>query len=156
MNIFVSDANPRIAARNLDSKRVIKMVLESAQILSTVLRQNGCTEESLYRISHSHHPIVLWTGRTRGNFLWLARHYKYLLLEYSRRYSKSHKTGISLPYSMFKELAIFIPDGERTEFQNSTRDRIRGIDYTHVPNVCHAYTLYLKAKWRTDARHPTW
>lgn len=36
MNIFASDACPTKAARNLDDKRVVKMVLESAQIICTI------------------------------------------------------------------------------------------------------------------------
>jgi len=37
MNIFISDLSPIVSAQNLDNKRVVKMVLETAQLLSTAI-----------------------------------------------------------------------------------------------------------------------
>lgn len=41
MNIFVVDEDPAICAEYLDDKRVVKMVLETAQMLSTALGDAG-------------------------------------------------------------------------------------------------------------------
>lgn len=74
MNIFVSDANPYVAALNLPNKLFPKMLLESTQILSTALRLNGCTDESLYKASHVRHQSVTSVARSYVNFEWLACH----------------------------------------------------------------------------------
>ena len=41
MNIFVLDRNPTIAAQMACDKHVVKMILETAQMLCTVARNNG-------------------------------------------------------------------------------------------------------------------
>ncbi len=47
MNIFVSDENPEKAAKNLDDKRVIKMILESTQLLCTAVNIHNDRYNSL-------------------------------------------------------------------------------------------------------------
>ena len=44
MNIFVTDLDPFIAAKNLCDVHIIKMILETCQLLSTQDRLNGLTE----------------------------------------------------------------------------------------------------------------
>ena len=41
MNIFVVDEDPEVAARQLCDKHVVKMILESAQMLCTVALEHG-------------------------------------------------------------------------------------------------------------------
>ena len=85
MNIFVVDYNPVVAARMLCDKHVVKMVLESAQILSTI---NG----GPYKPTHSSHPCVLWASANRTNYNWLVRHALELCNEYTARYGRVHKS----------------------------------------------------------------
>lgn len=84
MQIFVVDVNPVTAAQALCDKHVVKQVLESAQILSTVCG-------GPYKPTHQKHPCVLWAGLNRINFGWLKRHGLALCAEYTRRYGKVHK-----------------------------------------------------------------
>lgn len=83
MNIFAVDRNPVVAARALCDKHVVKMVLESAQNMSTI---NG----GPYRPTHANHPCVVW-ARKRTNYEWLAKHALALCAEYTERYHKVHK-----------------------------------------------------------------
>lgn len=85
MNIFVVDYNPIVAARMLCDKHVVKMVLESAQILSTV-------RGGPYRSTHPNHPCVLWASANKTNYNWLVRHALELCNEYTSRYGKRHKS----------------------------------------------------------------
>lgn len=94
MNIFVVDEDPERAARSLCDQHVVKMTLESAQILSTALWTHGF--EAPYKPTHAKHPCVLWAGRTRHNFLWLARHGVSMADEFTRRYGKPHRSGAVL------------------------------------------------------------
>ena len=91
MNIFILDEDPYIAATYHCDKHVIKMIVESAQILCTVLHKKGITEIP-YKPTHQNHPCVLWTEQSFENFSWLVRLLNGLLIEYTLRYSKRHKT----------------------------------------------------------------
>jgi hypothetical protein len=85
MNIFVLDYNPVTAAQMLCDKHVVKMALETAQILSTVCG-------GPYRPTHVNHPCVKWAGDNRLQFNWLRRHGLAICDEYTRRYGKVHKS----------------------------------------------------------------
>jgi hypothetical protein len=57
MNIFVTSICPIESVQALDNKRLIKMILESAQILSTAIWLNSKQSHSeLYRATHIKHP----------------------------------------------------------------------------------------------------
>lgn len=89
MNIFVLNKDPVFAARNLCDKHIVKMPLETAQILSTAV---FLSTPGLYKPSYQKHPCVLWASKTFGNFIWLYRHGKALCEEYTNRYGKIHKS----------------------------------------------------------------
>lgn len=86
MNIFVLDENPVLAAQYHCDKHVVKMVLETAQILSTV---SGLGP---YKPTHHKHPCVLWAGTSQQNFNWLVELGLALGAEYTYRYDKVHKS----------------------------------------------------------------
>jgi len=93
MNIFVLDQDPYKAASYHCDKHVCKMIVESAQILSTVLRKKGFTNDILYKATHENNRFVLWAEKSYSNFKWLLDLLDGLLLEYTTRYAKVHKTG---------------------------------------------------------------
>lgn len=83
MNIFVLSKNPRRAAQLHTDKHVVKMVLETAQILSTVM-------DGPYKPTHVHHPAVVWAGEHPSNLYWTWRLGVELCKEYTKRYGKKH------------------------------------------------------------------
>ena len=90
MNIFVLDKNPKIAAQMACDKHVVKMILESAQMLCTVAHNNNFNAP--YKAAFKNHPCTLWTGKTKQNWSWLVDHALELCAEYTRRYGKEHKS----------------------------------------------------------------
>ena len=90
MNIFVLDSDPAIAAEMMCDKHIVKMPLESAQMLSTAINMRG--GDALYKSTHINHPCSVWTRQTLGNFLWLYDHGIALCDEYTNRYNKEHKS----------------------------------------------------------------
>lgn len=90
MNIFVLSYDPRKAAKMHCDKHVVKMCLETAQILSTVNRLLGDNSETLYRVTHQSHPCVKWVLEDSKNYFWLMQLFHCLLLEYQHRYDKEH------------------------------------------------------------------
>lgn len=114
MNIFVLDKDPVKAAQLQCDKHVVKMVVESAQMLSTAHRlldgvlervpsKSGMTkvkyyklpdyrEDLLYKAVHFNHPCTLWTMKSNNNYNWHYVHFVALCEEYKYRYGKTHKT----------------------------------------------------------------
>lgn len=88
MNIFVVNREPKLAAQNLCDKHVVKMVLESAQILCSAFPKG----DAPYKRTHYNHPCSRWARETSDNYGWLSNHAIALSEEYSYRYGKTHKS----------------------------------------------------------------
>jgi len=91
MNIFVVDYDPVKAAQDLADKHVVKMILESAQMLCTAHRMiDGDVPEHFYKVTHKNHPCAKWVREAQENYNWLAIHWVALMDEYKYRYGKNH------------------------------------------------------------------
>ena len=92
MNIFVLDKSIRRCAHAHCDQHVVKMILESVQILCTVLNQRGM--KTPYRSTHTRHPCVRWAGESYDNFCWLEKLTRALNAEYRYRFNKDrdHKS----------------------------------------------------------------
>ena len=94
MNIFVLDADPVRAAQYQHDRHVVKMVLESAQILCTVAHIYGQTFPGQYKATHPRHPCVIWAGANATNTRWLCEHALALAEEYTFRYEREHASEL--------------------------------------------------------------
>jgi hypothetical protein len=88
MNIFFLHVDPVVAAQFQHDKHVVKMCLETAQILCTVYDRFGL--RGPYKATHPRHPSVLWAGDSLGHYRWLVRHGLALCQEYTHRFGKRH------------------------------------------------------------------
>lgn len=96
MNIFLLDWRPKIAAQYHCDKHVVKMIIESAQMLysahwvinPTILQPNA------YKLAHKNHPCSIWIRQSLSNYYWLCSLGWFLCKEYQHRYgsTKTHKT----------------------------------------------------------------
>ena len=112
MNIFAIDKDPIQSAMWMVDKHVVKMILETAQLLSTAHRvldgeqyidktKTGRNvkrwrlpddrEQNLYSATHINHPSAVWARATNNNYNWLYCHFHALCKEYTHRYGKIHK-----------------------------------------------------------------
>lgn len=103
MNIFYLDPDPQICAQYHNDKHVVKMILESAQLLSTAHRVldgvkvnkryviSDRRESGLYKATHINHPSAIWVRQSIKNYEWLTMLFEQLLREYTYRYGKRHK-----------------------------------------------------------------
>lgn len=112
MNIFVLDLNQKRCAEYHNCRHTVKMVTETAQLLSTAVNLSGGTTP--YKSTHVNHPCSLFTRQSRGNYDWLLGLFDALLCEYRYRYGRKHKCGDY--FRCFQEQAWRIPAGELTEF----------------------------------------
>ena len=96
MNIFYLDRDPVIAAQMMCDKHVVKMILESAQMLSTAHRvldgDEYADRKGLYKLAHKNHPSTIWVRSSLENYTWLYDHMVALMAEYTYRYGKHHAT----------------------------------------------------------------
>ncbi len=92
MNIFVLDQDIKKCAQFHCDQHVVKMILESVQILCTALNKKGF--DTPYKSTHEKHPCVLWVEESYDNFLWLQSLAIALNEEYRWRYDKlvDHKS----------------------------------------------------------------
>ena len=84
MNIFVLSENPIKAARMQHDKHIVKMVLETAQMLCSAF------ENAPYKKTYINNPCTVWARTSRNNFDWLVLHGLALATEYTYRYNKTH------------------------------------------------------------------
>lgn len=112
MNIFYIDTDPYRAAEQMVDSHVVKMILESAQLLSTAhriidgieyigksksgrkvkrWRLSDTRDIILYSATHVNHPSAVWCRESNNNYNWLYCHFLGLLAEYTYRYGKAHK-----------------------------------------------------------------
>ena len=93
MNIFYLDKCPDKAARLQYNKHVVKMILESAQMLCTAHHCYGDkdqVENVPYKQAHLNHPSTVWARRSKSTYMWLYDHMMALGDEYTKRYGKTH------------------------------------------------------------------
>lgn len=138
MNIFYLDSDPVIAAQMQCDKHVVKMIVESAQMLSTAHRlldgtliegkrmvagsipvrwrkykswihPDSVKEQTLYKAVHMNHPSTLWTMESLANYSWHYQHFVALCDEYKYRYNKIHATAALLTF-LLDEIPDNIPD----------------------------------------------
>ena len=97
MNIFYLDKDPVKAAKYQYNKHVVKMILESAQMLCTAhhhyAEELGYDNSYIpYKKAHYNHPSTIWTRQNSRNYYWLYHHMLALGDEYTKRYDKTHLT----------------------------------------------------------------
>ena len=135
MNVFILDKDPVVSAQLQCDKHIVKMIVESAQMLSTAHRmldgdlerrpsKSGKTivkywrmpdwrENTLYKAVHVHHPCTVWTMKSNNNYNWHWIHFAALCDEYKYRYEKVHATDTQLR-NVLKTLPENIPVGPMT------------------------------------------
>ena len=114
MNIFILDRNPVKAAQMLCDRHIPKMIVESAQMLSTAHRlldgkpekrksRSGKTIQTYYAFGdvrdhlyyaavHKHHPCTVWTMESKQNYDWHYGHFVSMSREFEYRRNKKHVT----------------------------------------------------------------
>ena len=92
MNLFYLHHDPVEAARLQCDRHVVKMILETAQMLSTAhLELDGI--QVAYKATHKNHPSTVWVRSSAEAYQWAFVHMMALGDEYTKRYgNKVHKT----------------------------------------------------------------
>ena len=159
MNIFYLDRNPIVAAQMMCDKHVVKMILESAQMLSTAHRVLDGDEHAdnvgMYKMTHKNHPSTIWARTKSPNYEWLQEHMEALMAEYTHRYGKHHATE-RLIHSLWEfPKNISHGDGEFTDPPQCMPDYCKGVD---AVSAYQTYYILEKSDFATWKRRdkPEW
>tara|TARA_R100000664_G_C2745555_1_gene133368 strand:- start:336 stop:794 length:459 start_codon:yes stop_codon:yes gene_type:complete len=132
MNIFYLHDNPKVCSQYHVDKHVVKMILETAQLLSTAHWLSG--GEGPYRATHKNHPSAIWARSNKSNYRWLCELGMELCKEYTYRYGKIHKTQQHLEW-----LSTNIPNIPNGKF---TQPTLAMPDQYKSDNHIDSYRLY--------------
>ena len=153
MNLFILHEDPAVSATYHCDKHVIKMILESAQLLCSTLNMLGY--DTPYKTTHKNHPCRLWCGASLSNYKYVYEYCRWLNNEYIWRYDngdhKSWKVVEELPVPVDK-----LEDTGLTPFVQCMPDK-----YKHKSAV-EAYRQYYKADktymatWDKGVEEPWW
>ena len=173
MNIFAVNDDPRLAARDLPDKLIVKMPTESLQLLTPwAFNAHGVkiekpgqkelfdSDKKYYGIKgFAHHPCAKWLYEHPSNVAWLISHGLSMCSEYSRRYGgKVH--GAQLGILQVRKLYIHnyagvYPD-THTEFVQAMPEefKVPGDAVTAYRNYINGYKGY--AEWRYSEKPDWW
>ena len=157
MNIFAIEDNKAggidwiKSAQSQDNYRVVKMILESCQILSTVLNEQGI--DAPYRSFNPKHPSCLWAAESSDNFTNLVVHCAAMIEEYEERFNKTHKCKAVLTKIINLFEASNFPTDKPTPLRMAMPDIFRS------SNIVESYRKFYASKPRVrypKEKIPSW
>ena len=163
MNIFVVDECPVASATVLLDKHIVKMPLESLQMMSTNAWYNSLRHP--YHPVMTRHPCTIWARESKQNFEWLWEHAIALCAEYTARYGRIHKCEkqITVFNPIWEELLMLLPDIGLTPFAIAISEDMncrKKIENFNDLSSIDQYRFYYKhdkafAAW-TKREKPSW
>ena len=158
MNIFVTDRCPIQSARNLPDKHIVKMPLETCQMLSIIysdwyygVGKLYKSDGTPYRTSHGafrNHPCTQWAAANQYNLSWLIVHGIALCNEYTARYDKVHTC-----FDVIMQAAVIYQRSFDDDYVDAyhnvtsfTRAMPESIKYDTSIDTITAYKQYLNTK----------
>jgi len=151
MNIFLLDKNPRKCANSHCDRHVVKMILESAQMLCTTHWATGAVAP--YKPTHINHPCTIWVRESLENYVFLCELALELCREYTWRYGRVHKTQEIIEWCFANKPKL--PSNGLTSFAQAMPDKFKS------GNAVNSYrNYYSKAKKHllkyTKRTMPSW
>ena len=159
MNIFVTDQCPIQSARNLPDKHIVKMPLETCQMLSIIysdwyygIGQLHKLDGTPYRTAHGafrKHPCTQWAAESYWNLSWLISHGMALCDEYTARYGKVHacQPAIAEAITIFEAAFDFNVDIYKDSLPMTfTRAMPESLKFDTTISTITAYKRYLNTK----------
>lgn len=158
MNIFALDECPRQSAIYHNDKHVVKMQLESVQMMCTVLSEHGIPVP--YKAGWKNHPCTKWVRESLDNFMWLYDLTLYLNEEWKYRYNRvvDHKSVVLIKDCISKNgiPKSFLSVG-RTKFATAMPEDCKAFSQNSIECYKYYYVNYKNhlSKW-TKRSVPEW
>lgn len=153
MNIFILDPNPIIAAEYHCDQHLHKMILESAQMLSTAAHIHfPQLRGHIYAPAYQNHPCTVWVCESRSNMVWVC-HLANQLNEIRETHGANRHSSMDVIKAICDQFLIVDPDNaipKPTSFAEAMYPHIKiRNDLTTVQK----YQLYYRKKhtqWALD------
>lgn len=160
MNLFVFDTDPVKAAMDHPDKYLVKMPVETAQLLCTaqhILPKVKTNAEYTipYKKTHENHPCAKWIRVSKQNYIWAVNYGLALCDLYTKVYKKDHASKKVIEWAIDKIDFVLFPFEDITEFKQAMPEC-----YRQVNDAPAAYQDYFRkekwhlAKWTLGA--PSW
>jgi hypothetical protein len=152
LNIFILDYDPIKAARYQCDKHVVKMPLETAQILCAIFEPG----KAPYKRTHFNHPCTIWSRESKENYLWLIQHGLALCDEYTYRYGKIHKSRAIIKWCQKNLKKLSFDKEAKTRFSLCFDEKYK------IGNAVESYRQYYRvsknniACWNKERAKPNW
>ena len=157
MNIFFLHTDPQWAANALCDKHVPKMLLESAQMLSTALHSHTMgISTGIYKEAYPNHPMTKWVGEIKSNFEWALENAIYIHEEYRFRFNKNHKSYDVISNIINNNYSNDIPEGKITTPPQCMPDEYKDKDYVTAYRKYYQGAKKYFAKWEKGRSVPKW
>lgn len=185
MNIFCLDEDPIKSAEMCCDKHIIKMILESAQLLSTAHRVLDGEKQKhpdkntaqfvlnkhndiIYKAGWINHPSTQWVMKNKYHYLWLYQHFIALNNEFIKRY---HNNDINKSHTSYKKLKDILKNPPKNILDDKN---LYTLPTPAMPEECLIFdennkilivasyrNYYIKKKhhfasWRYPAKKPDW
>lgn len=157
MNVFFLDRYPWLAATYHCDKHVVKMIVETAQLLSTAHHLNGTRlrPEELYRQTHASHPCAVWVRSSPESYVWAHALLHGLLEEWSKRYGNAINTHATYAkYLTLAETPTRFPQNGWIEPPQCMPDQYKGDDPVRAYRAYYRGEKARFAVWRNG--EPSW
>ena len=152
MNIFFLDSCPKAAARSLCDKHVVKMALETAQMLCTAVNEHG--GKASYKSAYKNHPSTVWARKSNRTFGWLCQHGLAICAEYTKRYGKVHKCEAVIR-DCYKQIGL-LPLGDGFPGPQCMPEQFRGDSLVTAYRNYYIGEKSRFAKWDKGTDAPSW
>jgi len=161
MNIFFVDTSPQGAARALCDKHIPKMVVETAQMLSTAAwcvlsPPNTTVLPRIYRSAYPNHPSTKWVRSSLGAYTWTWGLFRNLIIEYEFRFNRRHKsTDLLDPLGSYEILDCL----DTTAFELPPQcmpDKYKQVDTLRAYRAYYLGDKMRFAKWERGRSAPDW
>lgn len=136
MNIFYLDYDVNKCSQYHVDSHVVKMPLETAQLLCSVHWLIG--NKAPYKLTHKNHPSSIWTRKSKSNYSWLCDLGINICDEYTHRYGKIHASKQVIEWCK-NNLPDNLPD---LEFNEPTP--AMGVEYLVENNSLASYRNYYR------------
>ena len=144
MNIFVTNFDPIECAKEHCVLHRNKMLVEYAQIMSTVARLQDKGQEGMYKATHIHHPSVKWAAKDKGNYAFVFTLWSSLAGLYTWETGKVHASYAKLCTKLSPQL-IYV--NEKIGEAKFTEDMLAMPDEFKSSDITGAYQSYLNYKF---------
>ncbi len=153
MNVFYLDENPELAVRFYVDRHILKMQIESCQMLCSAFWLQNL--EAPYKLVHKNHPCSKWCRHSLKNFNLLLKLAQNICYEYTFRYGKIHACSKILEWVDSNKRLLKFDSEELTSVPLCMPD------YCKTENAVESYRNYYNkekrhlAKW-TRRTVPHW